>query len=170
MYLRRGSGYYVDVGASDLITDGRVRLVPGQIKRITATGLEMQNGLALRADLIVYATGYKPMSASLAQLMGEDVAKKVGKCWGLGSGTAKDPGPWEGELRNMWKPTQQPNLWFHGGNLQQNRHYSQFLVASAQGTDGGDPNARVRPRASASRGLRTDHCRCREDVGQGRLV
>ena len=127
MYLRRGSGYYVDVGASDLITDGRVRLVPGQIKRITATGLEMQNGLALRADLIVYATGYKPMSASLAQLMGEDVAKKVGKCWGLGSGTAKDPGPWEGELRNMWKPTQQPNLWFHGGNLQQNRHYSQFL-------------------------------------------
>jgi putative flavoprotein involved in K+ transport len=27
----------------------------------------------------------------------------------------------------MWKPTQQPNLWFHGGNLQQSRHYSQFL-------------------------------------------
>src|SRR5262245_21615648 len=127
MYLRRGSGYYIDVGASELIIDGRVRLVPGEIKRITATGLEMQNGLALSADLIVYATGYQPMSASLAQWMGEDVAKKIGRCWGLGSGTARDPGPWEGELRNMWKPTQQPHLWFHGGNLQQNRYYSQFL-------------------------------------------
>lgn len=28
--------------------------------------------------------------------------------WGLGSDTTKDPGPWEGELRNMWKPTQVP--------------------------------------------------------------
>ena len=43
------------------------------------------------------------------------------------SGTTKDPGPWEGELRNMWKPTRQPGLWFHGGNLHQSRHYSQFL-------------------------------------------
>ncbi len=55
------------------------------------------------------------------------MADKVGKCWGLGSGTTKDPGPWEGELRNMWKPTRQPALWFHGGNLHQSRHYSQFL-------------------------------------------
>jgi putative flavoprotein involved in K+ transport len=27
----------------------------------------------------------------------------------------------------MWKPTQQVALWFHGGNLHQSRHYSQFL-------------------------------------------
>ncbi len=30
-------------------------------------------------------------------------------------------------LRNMWKPTQQQALWFHGGNLHQSRHYSQYL-------------------------------------------
>jgi putative flavoprotein involved in K+ transport len=52
---------------------------------------------------------------------------RVGKVWGLGSDTEKDPGPWEGEQRNMWKPTQQEALWFHGGNLHQSRHYSQFL-------------------------------------------
>jgi putative flavoprotein involved in K+ transport len=127
MYLRRGSGYYVEVGASELIADGLVKLVTGEIERITATGVEMKNGLALPADLIVYATGYGSMNASVAQLVGHDVAEKVGKCWGLGSDTTKDPGPWEGELRNMWKPTQHPNLWFHGGNLQQSRHYSQFL-------------------------------------------
>jgi len=28
----------------------------------------------------------------------------------------------------MWKPTHQPGLWFHGGNLHQSRHYSQFLA------------------------------------------
>ncbi len=50
------------------------------------------------------------------------------RCWGLGSDTTKDPGPWEGEQRNMWKPTQQEALWFHGGNLHQSRHYSQFLA------------------------------------------
>jgi putative flavoprotein involved in K+ transport len=27
----------------------------------------------------------------------------------------------------MWKPTHQEALWFHGGNLHQSRHYSQFL-------------------------------------------
>jgi putative flavoprotein involved in K+ transport len=55
------------------------------------------------------------------------VADRLGKVWGLGSDTPKDPGPWEGELRNMWKPTQVPHLWIQGGNLHQNRHYSQFM-------------------------------------------
>ena len=57
-----------------------------------------------------------------------EVADRVGKVWGLGSGIKGDPGPWVGELRNMWKPTAQPNLWFHGGNLMQSRHYSLYLA------------------------------------------
>ena len=56
------------------------------------------------------------------------VAEKIGLCWGLGSDTAKDPGPWEGELRNMWKPTKQEALWFQGGNLQQARHFSLYTA------------------------------------------
>ncbi len=40
----------------------------------------------------------------------------------------KDPGPWEGEQRNMWKPSQQEALWVHGGNLHQSRHYSLYLA------------------------------------------
>jgi putative flavoprotein involved in K+ transport len=28
----------------------------------------------------------------------------------------------------MWKPTQQPGLWFHGGNLALSRHYSLYLA------------------------------------------
>lgn len=126
-YLRRGSGYYIDVGASQLIIDGKIKLAHGNVKEIVPDGVVLEDGTKLQADLIVYATGYGSMNGWAADLIGQDVADKVGKCWGLGSDTPKDPGPWVGEQRNMWKPTQQEALWFHGGNLHQSRHYSQFL-------------------------------------------
>ncbi|GAN78178.1 flavin-containing monooxygenase [Acidisphaera rubrifaciens] len=128
-YLRRGSGYYIDVGASELIADGRVKLRSGaSVEEITPTGVRLSDGSELPADLIVYATGYGSMNGWAAKLISQEVADRVGKCWGLGSDTSKDPGPWEGELRNMWKPTQVPALWFHGGNLHQSRHYSTYLA------------------------------------------
>lgn len=128
-YLRRGSGYYIDVGASDLIADGRIQLRSGVgVERIEPDAVVLTDGSVLPADLIVYATGYGSMNGWAARLISQEVADRVGKCWGLGSGTTKDPGPWEGELRNMWKPTQQPGLWFQGGNLHQARHYSLYLA------------------------------------------
>ncbi len=127
-YLRRGSGYYIDIGASDLVAKGDIRLVaPAVIERITEDGIRLEDGTELEADVIVYATGYGSMNGWAARLISQDVADRVGKCWGLGSATTKDPGPWVGELRNMWKPTRQENLWFHGGNLHQSRHYSRYL-------------------------------------------
>ncbi|MGV0745536.1 flavin-containing monooxygenase [Mycolicibacterium sp. XJ870] len=127
-YLRRGSGYYIDVGASDLIADGSVKLAHGQVDRLTEDAVILADGTELPADVVVYATGFGSMNGWAADLIGQEVADKVGKVWGLGSGTTKDPGPWEGEQRNMWKPTQQDNLWFHGGNLHQSRHYSLYLA------------------------------------------
>jgi putative flavoprotein involved in K+ transport len=126
-YLRRGSGYYIDIGASQLIIDGEIKLAHGNVREIVEDGVVLEDGTKLDADVIVYATGYGSMNGWAADLIGQDVADKVGKCWGLGSDTPKDPGPWVGEQRNMWKPTQQEALWFHGGNLHQSRHYSQFL-------------------------------------------
>jgi putative flavoprotein involved in K+ transport len=127
-YLRRGSGYYIDVGASELVANGSIKLKSGvSIERINPRSVTLTDGTELPADLLVYATGYGSMNQFLADLVSPAVADRVGKVWGLGSNTTKDPGPWEGELRNMWKPTNQPNLWIHGGNLHQSRHYSQFL-------------------------------------------
>ena len=127
-YLRRGSGYYIDVGACDLIIDGSIKLQAGKgVREFTETSVMLDDGTELEADLIVYATGYGSMNGWAADLISQDVADKVGKCWGLGSATTKDPGPWEGEQRNMWKPTAQEGLWFHGGNLHQSRHYSRYL-------------------------------------------
>ncbi len=127
-YLRRGSGYYIDVGAAELVADGEIGLAHGQVRELTEDAVILDDGTELPADLVVYATGYGSMNGWAADLIGQDVADAVGKCWGYGSGTAKDPGPWEGELRNMWKPTQQQGLWFHGGNLHQSRHYSLYLA------------------------------------------
>jgi len=127
-YLRRGSGYYIDVGASELVANGSIKLRSGvNIARIQPKSVVLSDGSELEADVIVYATGYGSMNHWLADLVSPEVADRVGKVWGLGSNTTKDPGPWEGELRNMWKPTNQPQLWIHGGNLHQSRHYSQFL-------------------------------------------
>ncbi|USX53360.1 NAD(P)/FAD-dependent oxidoreductase [Lentzea sp. HUAS12] len=127
-YLRRGSGYYIDVGASELVADGKIKLVRGQVDHLTKNAVVLADGTELEAGLVVYATGYGSMNGWVADLAGQEMADRVGKCWGLGSGTTKDPGPWEGEQRNMWKPTRQPGLWFHGGNLHQSRYYSLFLA------------------------------------------
>jgi putative flavoprotein involved in K+ transport len=138
-YLRRGSGYYIDVGAAELVADGKIKLKTGQVDHLTEDAVVMEDGTELPADLVVYATGYSSMNGWLVGLMSEEMADKVGKVWGVGSDTAKDPGPWEGEERNMWKPTQQEALWFQGGNLHQARYYSLLLAlqlkARAEGLD-----------------------------------
>ncbi|CAD6526248.1 NAD(P)/FAD-dependent oxidoreductase [Paraburkholderia metrosideri] len=127
-YLRRGSGYYIDVGASELVASGKIKLKSGvDVVELKEHSVLLSDGTELEADVVVFATGYGSMNGWAADLISREVADKVGKVWGLGSNTTKDPGPWEGEQRNMWKPTQQTALWFHGGNLHQSRHYSQYL-------------------------------------------
>lgn len=139
-YLRRASGYYIDVGACDLVIDGSIKLQAGkQISHLSENAVVLDDGTELPADLVVYATGYGSMNGWVADLISQEVADKVGKVWGLGSDTTKDPGPWEGEQRNMWKPTQQQALWFHGGNLHQSRHYSLYLALQLKARQEGLP-------------------------------
>ncbi|TIU74286.1 MAG: NAD(P)/FAD-dependent oxidoreductase [Mesorhizobium sp.] len=126
---RTGSGYYIDVGASDLIIDGEIGIRSGvEIKSLTPTGILFDDGTELAADAVISCTGYQSMNETVAAIVSRQVADKVGPCWGIGSGVKGDPGPWQGELRNMWKPTAQEALWFHGGNLALSRFYSKFVA------------------------------------------
>jgi putative flavoprotein involved in K+ transport len=112
-----------------LIADGRVKLRSRvTIRQIEPAAVLLSDGSKLAADAIIYATGFGSMDEWIADIVSPEVAAKVGKVWGYGSGTTGDPGPWEGELRNMWKPTRQTGLWFHGGNLAQSRQYSRYLA------------------------------------------
>lgn len=142
LYSRRGSGYYIDVGGSELIINGAIRLQSGTgVRRLTRDSVVLDNGSELPADLVVYATGYGSMEGWAARCLSPAIAARVGKVWGLGSATYQDPGPWEGELRNMWKPTRQAGLWFQGGNLQQARSYSLYLALQIKARMEGLPTA-----------------------------
>jgi putative flavoprotein involved in K+ transport len=128
-YPRRASGYYIDVGGSDLIAAGEIKVHSRVgVERLTTHSVMLTDGTEVPADLVVYATGFGPMVQWAELLVSKEVADAIGPCWGLGSDTAHDPGPWEGELRNMWKPTAQDGLWFQGGNLAQSRLHSLHLA------------------------------------------
>ena len=86
-YLRRGSGYAIDMGASELVAIGSIELNShARIERINPQSVTLSDGTELPADLIVYATGDGPMNGWLADLISPEVADPVGKAWGLGSG------------------------------------------------------------------------------------
>lgn len=129
LMLRKGGGFYLDTGASELIANGDIKLKSGvEATRIERSGVVLSDGSRVEADHIVYATGFRPMHELVAKLVSPEVAQTVGRVFGYGSGLDGDPGPWEGELRNVWKPTRQPGLWFHVGNFQMARFYSRFLA------------------------------------------
>jgi putative flavoprotein involved in K+ transport len=143
-FLRRGSGYYIDLGASELLIKGDIALKSNvTVTEMRERSVVLSDGSEVDADLVVYATGYRSMNERVAKLISQDVADKVGKCWGLGSNTTKDPGPWERELRNMWKPTQQPHLWFQGGGFLDCRHYSLYLALQIKARMEGIPGIHV---------------------------
>lgn len=126
---RTGSGYYVDVGASQLIIDGEIGIKAGvEIDALTPTGIRFADGSEIEADVVIQSTGFQSMHEVVAKIVSREIADEIGTCWGLGSGTRNDPGPWHGELRNMYKPVAQENLWFQGGNLALSRFFSKFVA------------------------------------------
>jgi hypothetical protein len=57
--FRRGAGYYINVGASELIIRGDIKLRSRvEIEAINERGLQLSDGSELAADVIIYATGY----------------------------------------------------------------------------------------------------------------
>jgi putative flavoprotein involved in K+ transport len=122
------SGFYIDVGASALIIDGRIAVRSGvSVVAIREHSVMLSDGAELPADLIVYATGYKKL-ATLNEVLPDDIIGKLGPVGGIGSGIRGDQGPWEGETRNIWKPTKQPGLWLHNGNFGLMRFFSRLLA------------------------------------------
>jgi putative flavoprotein involved in K+ transport len=120
MYLRRGGGYYFNVGCSELIVAGKIGLLQyGEIERFVREGARLKDGRIVPADLIVLATGYKNQQDAVRLYLGDAIADRIGPVWGFDQG---------GELRNMWRRTAQAGLWFTAGSLAQCRIYSRTLA------------------------------------------
>ncbi|KAF1937599.1 FAD/NAD(P)-binding domain-containing protein [Clathrospora elynae] len=128
-YFQRGGGYYIDVGASQLIIDGKIKVKQGQeIAKILPNGIEFADGTKLEADEIVFATGYQNMRTQARKIFGDEVADRVNDVWGFNE---------EGEFRTMWQKSGHPGLWFMGGNLALSRFYSRILALQIKAIEEG---------------------------------
>ena len=128
-YYQRGGGYYIDVGASQLIVDGKIKIKQGQeLAQILPDGIEFADGSKLEADEIVFATGYQNMRTEARTIFGDEVADRVGDVWGLNA---------EGEFRTMWQDSGHPGFWFMGGNLAITRYYSRILALQIKAIEEG---------------------------------
>jgi cation diffusion facilitator CzcD-associated flavoprotein CzcO len=120
MYLRRGGGYYFNVGCSELIIAGKVKLMQfADIDTFTAGGARLKDGSTVPCELLVLATGYKNQQETARRYLGDTIADTIGPVWGFDDG---------GELRNMWRRTAQQGLWFTAGSLAQCRIFSRYLA------------------------------------------
>ncbi|UGS36991.1 flavin-containing monooxygenase [Capillimicrobium parvum] len=139
-YLTRGGGYYIDVGCSRLIAEGKVKVKQGvAIERFTETGLAFADGTSLEADVVVLATGYEDMRETARRLLGDEVADRCTPVWGLDE---------EGELRTIWRDSGHPGLWFMGGNLHLCRFFSRYLALRLKALETG-----LLPEASTARAV-----------------
>jgi cation diffusion facilitator CzcD-associated flavoprotein CzcO len=138
-YLTRGGGYYFNVGCSDLVASGAIKLKQfADIGNFIAEGARLKTGETIAADLIVLATGYKRQEYVVSKLFGDRIAVRVGPIWGFGD---------EQELRNMYTRTPQPGLWFIAGSLAQCRINSRYLALQIKAIEEGLLPRDVGPRA-----------------------
>ena len=85
LYYTRGGGYYVDVGCSKLIIDGKIKMhqSPGGISGFTSDAVVLKDGTHLNADVVVLATGYDNMKTSVQKILGDKVASRCNDVWDL---------------------------------------------------------------------------------------
>jgi cation diffusion facilitator CzcD-associated flavoprotein CzcO len=118
--LRYQAGYYLNIGASDLIIEEKIKLKSGvRIERLTTRKAIFSDGSSLDLDVLVLATGYQPLQEAVRAMFGDEVADCVGPIWGMGS---------DGELRNMYARTPQEGFYVAGGGFPAARVYSQYTA------------------------------------------
>lgn len=96
-YMTRGGGYYIDVGCSQLIADGKIKIKrsPEGIAGFNDRGLLLRDGSALDADIVVLATGYDNMRTTVRKILGNRVADRCKDVWDLDE---------EGEVNAVGQP------------------------------------------------------------------
>ncbi|GAB3346258.1 flavin-containing monooxygenase [Modestobacter lapidis] len=127
-YLRGNFAYYIDVGASQLIADGKIGLKQGvEVSHLTKDGVVFADGTFVPADIIVMATGYGNMRETARKVIG-DAADQCREAWGLDD---------EGELKAVWRRSGHEGFWYMAGNLQAARHYSLMLALQLKAIEEG---------------------------------
>jgi cation diffusion facilitator CzcD-associated flavoprotein CzcO len=117
---RTFSGYYLDVGASQVIIDGGIEVLQlSEVEAFRRDAVTLADGTKRHLDAVVLATGYQNMQTVIAKLLGSEVAERVGLIGGIGA---------DGEPRNMCRPSGQPHLWMVYGGIMDARKTSELLA------------------------------------------
>lgn len=128
-YRRRGGGYNLDAGSSDLMIKGEIGLLPNEnIETYCPEGARLKDGTIVPADVIVLATGYYPQGELVRRALGDEMAARIGPIWGEDA---------DAELANMYKRTPQDGAWFIAGSLTQARVYSKYLAIQIKAMEEG---------------------------------
>ncbi|KAF8531798.1 hypothetical protein BDD12DRAFT_766386 [Trichophaea hybrida] len=117
-YLESGGGYYLDIGASNLIATGAIKFQKiGSIIEVLPDGIKFDTG-TLPADEIVFATGFGSMVTTARRILGDETLKGVGDVWGFNENA---------EMKGIWRQAKK-GLWFMGGSLALSRWYSRGVA------------------------------------------
>jgi hypothetical protein len=102
-YYTAGGGYYIDVGCSQLISDGKIKVKhsPRGIDGFGTQELKLADGTALPTDVVVLATGYDNMRTTVRKVLGDKIADRCSDVWDLDA---------EGELRAVRNPGSDSSL------------------------------------------------------------
>ncbi|BGP19956.1 hypothetical protein JCM10213v2_008087 [Rhodosporidiobolus nylandii] len=123
-YFRDGGGYYIDVGCSRLIADGKIKIKQGvEIEKLTSTGVLFKDGVHIEADMVVMATGYDSQRSTVRRIVSDDVADRLGNVWGQDA---------QGEIPGVWRYSGVPRFYLQSGNLFQARCFSKHLALQIQ--------------------------------------
>jgi cation diffusion facilitator CzcD-associated flavoprotein CzcO len=125
----RAGGYYLDVGASQYLIEGKVKLKSdGYIDSFTETGLKFKDGSEFACDVVVFATGLGSGRELIRDICGDEVAKKCGPIWGLDD---------EGEIQGVCRDIGLQGFWCMMGNLCFCRFHSKHLALQIKAMEEG---------------------------------
>ncbi|KAJ6493419.1 FAD/NAD-P-binding domain-containing protein [Mycena sanguinolenta] len=120
MVFERFGGYFLDVGVTDMIRSGQVKIKHGvEIARFTKNSAVFTDGSSLEIDAVVFATSYQNIRDIMRGLFGDAVMDRTSAVWGVDD---------EGEINGCYRPTGYPHLWFAGGDFVTSRFYSKQLA------------------------------------------
>lgn len=123
------TGYYYNAGASELIADGTIKLRRGGVVGLDRSGIVLDDGSTVHADLVVFATGYEPPTAAARQILGDEVADKLGEFAQVSD---------DREYGRLWRHSGLDRLWFMIAlSIEHGRFYSKLLALQIAAIEAG---------------------------------
>ncbi|GHF17738.1 flavin-containing monooxygenase [Pseudolysinimonas yzui] len=129
IFGQNSTGYYYNAGASELIADGTIKLRHGNVVAATPTGIALDDGTTLDADLVIFATGYRSPTVAVERLLGEKIARQLQEFANVSS---------DREYGRLWRRSGIDRLWFMISlGIGDGRFYSRLLALQIAAIEAG---------------------------------